>query len=549
MRSTTYSALERGVASTAGIDPTNLLAHERVMIAEYVNDATRFCWDYYPWAEFTITEKRYYRPDFSASETYAINDEVYSFGKYWRLYNLDRLDQTKNPHDNLEAWHEVGDYFPDLEWKESALYKVGARVIYKDEVYLCVNELDGQTSTGLQAVNFEFDGITPENTSYFQKIDTTFERYIPYEQKGKDTIGTILSVFTDDPRYNDVAPLNWREGREGIYIEKLEHDQPHVWIKFRKESPLYTADSPDEEVPNFLVPAIKALAYKAWLIGHGQNEKAMLQDLAGLDLLVREVDKLNNQQDRNLPYSIPSEPYRRLNARGATLTTPTRDQIGGVKEGLGELTFKLTGDATGRNVAKKSGASSESKVEVPLVEARQIVKKRDVRTFNPYVITIITGRGNVSKKGSADIKFTLTTGKSHRKIPVGYIYGYKYAFALSEISLDTHNLTGYNAVVKQGGESNFSILDSEVYGRQVKRERNTEINFALESENQYQRDRERNVNFLNVPWVSVDQVDAFQYARKGTLDADISLNFDIVVASWASSASFDDLNISWEKGT
>ena len=311
MRSITYSALEQGVASTAGMNPTNLLAHEKIMIAEYINDGIRFCWDYYPWAEFTVTEERYFREEWNAQTSYQTGDEVYYNGKYWRLWNL---SSSGAPESGAE-WHEIGDFYEDSEWSETGLYKQGARVIYNDKAYLCIAELNGNTATGLQQVNYEWDNINPTNQSYFREIDTQFARYIAYEQTGKNTIGTVLSVHTADPRYNDTQPLNWREGAEGIYVATLNEDQNSLWVRYRKEAPTFTSSSSNEEVPNFLVPAIKAYAYRGWLIGSGQNEKAQLQDIHGLDLLVREIDKLNNQQDRTLPYSIP-RPYRRINARG-----------------------------------------------------------------------------------------------------------------------------------------------------------------------------------------------------------------------------------------
>ena len=84
MRSIPYSDIEKGVAAIAGIDPTSLLAHEKVLLAEYISDATKYCWDYYPWSEFTKTEKRYFRNAFVPSTSYKAGDEVYYDGKYYR---------------------------------------------------------------------------------------------------------------------------------------------------------------------------------------------------------------------------------------------------------------------------------------------------------------------------------------------------------------------------------------------------------------------------------------------------------------------------------
>ena len=42
MRSTDYATIERGVASIAGIEPDNILAHEKTILADYITDATKF---------------------------------------------------------------------------------------------------------------------------------------------------------------------------------------------------------------------------------------------------------------------------------------------------------------------------------------------------------------------------------------------------------------------------------------------------------------------------------------------------------------------------
>jgi hypothetical protein len=62
-------------------------------------------------------------------------------------------------------------------------------------------------------------------------------------------------------------------------------------------------------------------------VADGQHEKAQLQDLQALDLLVREVDKLNHQQDRGQAGTIFSEPYRRVTVKGNVYTEPTDEKI------------------------------------------------------------------------------------------------------------------------------------------------------------------------------------------------------------------------------
>ena len=74
MRTIPYSQLERGLAAIAGIDSENILAHEKAQFAEYLNDATKYVWDYYPWPESVRVEKRYFRPEYSRTTGFFIVD-------------------------------------------------------------------------------------------------------------------------------------------------------------------------------------------------------------------------------------------------------------------------------------------------------------------------------------------------------------------------------------------------------------------------------------------------------------------------------------------
>jgi hypothetical protein len=344
MRSIPYSRIERGIAAIAGIDPNNLLSHEKVMISEYVNDATKYVWDYYPWPESTITEIRYFRPEWDEGGEYVVGDEVFYKGRYWRKWGEDteterqwqeqqenyeeqngRWSEGKNPRDEF-LWHEIGDFDVNEEWREDGVYYVGAKIAYEGKTYLCIKQLNGTTSSRLTGVNYVSDEITPLNGTYFMEIDTKFERVIDYEQAGMNVIGTMISAHTEDPRYEETEPLNWVEGAEGIYVQTPETVN-FIWMRYRKEAPEYSENTPDNPVLNFLAPAIKAYAYRSFLVADGQHEKAQLQDLQALDLLVREVDKLNHQQDRGQAGTIYSEPYRRITVKGNVYTEPTDEKI------------------------------------------------------------------------------------------------------------------------------------------------------------------------------------------------------------------------------
>ena len=317
MRTIPYSQIEKGLAAIAGIDSENILAHEKAQFAEFINDATRFVWDYYPWPESTRIEKRYFRPLWVENKSYEIGDEVFFNDKYYRKFanfntstseywaDLQQWTDTDrdwfpyvSPNEG-SVWHEIGDKFTAEEWKESGLYQLGSLVEYDKEIYLCIKNFNGGImDVSLQYVNYSQNGINISDGSHWQKVDTTFERFIAFDQEDEEVIGTLFSVHTADPRYNSGPVLDWELGREGIYVD-LPFETNHVWVRYREEPPVFSPQDTDKPLLNYLAPAIKAYAYRSFLISDGQNEKAASQE-QGLDMLVREIDKLVHQHDRGI---------------------------------------------------------------------------------------------------------------------------------------------------------------------------------------------------------------------------------------------------------
>lgn len=417
MRTIPYADVERGVAAIAGISPDNILAHEKVILANYITDAVKFAYEYHPWPELIVTEKRFFRDEWQLSE-YPLGSEVYYNGKYYRRHtdNWDSVEETNPADDQYLRWYEVGEVYTDPEWSEKGLYETGARVIYNGNRYLA--KFFNTYNLSVEKINFEYDGITPDNSVYWDKIETDFERYIPYQVTGKNTIGTLLSVHTDDPRYNDSAPLNWREGAEGIYVEGGSDLPTGYWVRYRIEPPLFNSSSSNSDILNFLAPAIKALSYKSWLIGDGQHEKSMLIEVQAFDLLVREVDKLNNQQDRNQQYSISYEPYRRVNSRGDKIVGNTPDKIGAIKDGTSDISFKLTSKAQGRQSLKKGSSASRITLQASCSGLNGV--KKGLTTVRPKLSTFVNGK-QAARKASAYTAFKIFTGKAHKSIAIGYI--------------------------------------------------------------------------------------------------------------------------------
>lgn len=541
MRSVPYSSIETGVAAIAGIDPTNILAHEKVILSEYINDATRYCWDYYPWAETLTTEERYFRDTWESGKRYSIGDEVFYKDKYYRKWS-DLFQDYFSPDET--DWYEIGEIYTDPEWHEDGVYKIGARVAYNEKTYLCIDNLAGKTASGLKYVNYRYDYITPSDTNYFMEIDPTFERYIPYEKTGYSTIGTMISAHVSDPRYSDGTPLDWMEGGEGIYIRHPEHLNS-VWLKYRAEAPRYTSDNPTASVPAFLAPAIKAYSYRSWLIGDGQHEKSQLQDIHALDLLVREVDKLNNQQDRGQPYTISSEPYRRINARSNKPVERTLDEIGQVRSrSVTPIISRITSSASGyqavkyRNTDPFIGVTGET-------SGIQLFVKKGMGYSTHRIYCRASGR-TVVQYGSATSSFTLFTGKAHKATGIGEVKGIEQGNFKSTIEIKTE-VRGIQAIKRVTGISTSFGINSTGSGRQASRYGYVWINPTVISVSA-ERGRDRNVPVtINAFVFTQPPVQGIQPVRQRQVGlSKIAITSQASMIGWDSSAQWDAVNIQWE---
>ena len=384
MRTTTYSAIERGVSSIAGIDPDNVLAHEKSILAEYINDAVNYCWDYYPWGEFTITEKRSFRVPYDSSFVYDIGDEVFYENKFYRKHSNGTFKLPTSTAD----WHEIGDEYTDTPWLESGLYGIGAKVSHEGKHFVCIQE------SALGKTNYLTDGIDTTNSQYFYEVNPFFERFIPYEQTGYNTIGNCLGCYTDDPRYSNTQHLNFREGREGIYIDGKDRVN-EFWMVYKIEAPTFTPTSTDSSIPRFLAQAIKAHAYQSWLVGEGQHEKAQLQELKILDLLVRETDKIDQYANKNKPFSIAPNSSELINSRQSQVVEGTPHLIGELAQRESELTFKLGTIVNGRNPFQKRTANLNLSTNVDGIVSQDILdprRKYGTTTFHANLgVPAITG--------------------------------------------------------------------------------------------------------------------------------------------------------------
>jgi hypothetical protein len=391
MRTVTFKSLLSGIAAKSGLDPDNLMAHERAAMAEYVNEATRWCWDYYPWPEAVRTEQRFFRTDWSASGSYVIGDEVFhKTGQAY--YQCVAPGATATPGTNPREWAELTELYPAEAWTESGLYEAGARVGYLGSVYQCIS--DGALGSTYN-VNFTYDSITPADTTYWTQLNP-FHRYVAWQQPGQKTIGTPISVYVTSPLVDNSEPIQFTQRREGIASKKLGSSYKSIYLEFREAPPTFTgkswasgshsagskvyhdetgecyeasvttsAEPPSSDwtkidAPDFLSPAIKTLAYADWLAGDGQHEKCELQRAHGLDMLVRELDKAEYSTDQNRAYLIGPRGTARLGTSQREEAPSTGDLS--TEVAAARIGYSVVSSATGSLISNfpNIGATSSS---------------------------------------------------------------------------------------------------------------------------------------------------------------------------------------------
>jgi hypothetical protein len=85
MRTVSLQSVLNGVYARMGMDITGTIpAHTVAAYVEYVNAALREGWERYPWPWAVLVEQREYRATYSNSTAYAIGDEVFYSGSYYR---------------------------------------------------------------------------------------------------------------------------------------------------------------------------------------------------------------------------------------------------------------------------------------------------------------------------------------------------------------------------------------------------------------------------------------------------------------------------------
>lgn len=163
----TRSVIE-GVFKRFGIVPSGASAADVAAVLEFVSDRLATAKEYYRWPCYTITEQRWFRETWSASDTYAADDEVY--------------------------------YAP------------------LDAYYLCLSATSA--------------GEDPVDTPAKWEVMTTFNHEVNYAQTGETRISVVLGAWDADPRAEvEALVLPFKLQQNGVGFAP-DVEVTSVWLEY-----------------------------------------------------------------------------------------------------------------------------------------------------------------------------------------------------------------------------------------------------------------------------------------------------------------------------
>lgn len=329
MRTVDFSRILREASGYIGIPKDEITAEDFEMLRAFMDERLRIAWEMESWPDVQRIEKRYFRPFFDASTTYAAGDQIYE--PVEEKYYIALQGSTGQRPPNLEYWAELGSSYNAEDYDNTKTYQQGDRVYYP------------QTNAYYQA-HTQTTGNAPTDTAFWGKLEP-FIRSIDFLQDGETPIGEVHEVTDKDPRVTyAVERIPYRIWHDSIIIVD---NRNFVWISFRKRPPeligeswsssatyssgdqvyfedsdgignFYTAntttsagESPESAsskwdvvpIPYIFKGYMAKAAYADWLRLDGQQGKADAAENWATSELNRQGDKLFRQQGQDMRIS------------------------------------------------------------------------------------------------------------------------------------------------------------------------------------------------------------------------------------------------------
>lgn len=243
MRTVTFQSVLWGAARLLGMDPTrDLNAQTAARLVEYINRAVAKGWRFDQWPEWTLTEQRFFRPEYDATEAVVATVERYFIAadKYYQALQASTgqlpatLQADGTYQENSAYWAECKSVYDSTLWATGQVLAVGDQR---------KNPSDGKF---YQCHTAHTAGATFDATKF--GLLTAFQRYVAYDQT--EANGTPLTViweapnpcaFRRDPRVYPNNPWPLTTSRNDLGITFASCPVNVVWLRFWTKPPEFTS--------------------------------------------------------------------------------------------------------------------------------------------------------------------------------------------------------------------------------------------------------------------------------------------------------------------
>ena len=226
-----YIDVLQATADLCGLDRSNLGTVEFAQLRAFHNKRLATAWEFEFWPDLIRYEQRWFRPDYSATPTYAAGDQRFypATQKYYQALRATTGNAPASAEGvtTLAYWADCTAPITAADYVSTTAYAVGAQVAYAGKIY------QAHTAT---------TGNLPTDTSKWGEL-LAFNRYVAYDQAAQQYLGTapvglgtVLDVTTDDPRVTTRnATVNWFLSDAGLQVST---NVPYVWVRHRLRCPI-----------------------------------------------------------------------------------------------------------------------------------------------------------------------------------------------------------------------------------------------------------------------------------------------------------------------
>jgi len=228
-----FDDVARLACSRIGWDYDTVTVEQWRLLRSEISAALKWAWERFWWEDVMHLAQVQLRPSWSASEEYAIGDEVYhedSDAYYTAIWASENQAPASLGDDdewatNLRYWARADepDDVDQGEWEPDTDYEVGDRVSWAGKTRVCWNAHTSSTS------------ILPTNANYWTELEP-FDWTVPWAQSGRPVIGRVKAVTSVDPRSDPTTPeLESTIESNGIRFTDLDTSRP--WVRYRVRCP------------------------------------------------------------------------------------------------------------------------------------------------------------------------------------------------------------------------------------------------------------------------------------------------------------------------